>query len=84
MGALNDVGNAQMARQQDVYDMAYEDFLNQRDYERGSLGWLSGQIASVPVDPEGNIVKYQSNSLLGDVSGAGLAGISAYNNYPRS
>jgi len=85
MAALNDVGNAQMARQQDVYDQAYEDFLNQRDYERQSLSWLSGQLASVPVSPEGNVVKYQqSPTLLSQMVGSGLAGLGTYNAYSNA
>jgi len=85
MASLNDVGNAQMARQQDVYDQGYEDFLNQRDYERQSLQWLSSQLQGVPVSTQGNVVKYSPTpSMLSQMVGSGLAGLGTYNAYSNA
>ena len=40
-GLLESAGMAQQAQQQRAMDMAYQDFLNQRDYEKSQLSFLS-------------------------------------------
>lgn len=80
IGALQGAGSQQQAMQQDIYDQAYEDFLNQRDYDRASLNWLSGLLHGVPVTPQQNVIAYEPQpNLISQMLGSGIAGYGLWN-----
>ena len=49
--ALNAQGTAQQNLQQRELDTGYQDFINQRDYEKNQTGYLSNILRGVPVTP---------------------------------
>ena len=53
--SLGAVGEAQRLRNQAELDQAYQDFINQRDYERGQLQFLSSILRGVPITPESEV-----------------------------
>ena len=78
-GALQGVGAAQQKMDQANLDMAYQDFLNQRDFDRRQLQFLAGLLQGVPVTPQSEVYQYQApGSFSGQVAGAGLGGLGLY------
>jgi hypothetical protein len=72
---LLNVGNMQNAQSQAGMDMAYQDFLNQRDYDRQNLNWMSGILRGVPVSANSNVTGYQYQAppnQMSQVAGLGL------------
>ena len=53
--ALAGVGETERLRRQAELDLAYQDFVNQRDYERGQLQYLSSILRGVPITPESEV-----------------------------
>lgn len=53
--ALAGVGEAERLRSQSELDLSYQDFINQRDYERGQLQYLSSILRGVPITPESEV-----------------------------
>ena len=53
--ALAGVGETERLRSQAELDLAYQDFINQRDYERGQLQYLSSILRGVPITPESEV-----------------------------
>ena len=53
--SLGAVGEAQRLRNQAELDQGYQDFINQRDYERGQLQFLSSILRGVPITPESEV-----------------------------
>jgi hypothetical protein len=47
---LETAGMQQQAQQQRALDLAYKDFLGQRDYQQNQLGFLSNIIRGLPYD----------------------------------
>jgi hypothetical protein len=65
----------QNAQSQAGMDMAYQDFLNQRDYDRQNLNWMSGILRGVPVSANSNVTGYQYQAppnQMSQVAGLGL------------
>lgn len=80
--ALGGVGAEQSALTQRMLDQAYEDFLNQRDYPRQTLGWLSGILQGVPVNPQSNVIQYQpAPNPYSQLLGLGLGGAGLYQSF---
>lgn len=72
---LLNIGNMQNAQTQAGMDMAYQDFLNQRDYDRQNLNWMSGILRGVPVSANSNVTGYQYQAppnQMSQVAGLGL------------
>ncbi len=72
---LNRFGVQQQTERQKRLDQAYEDFLNQRDYERQNVSFLSSILRGLNVQPQSNVVTYtqqpnQTAQLLGMGLGA--------------
>lgn len=79
-GALASVGSDIQQQEQRYLDQSYEDFLNQRDYDRQTLSWLSGILQGVPVQANSSVVQYQpSPNPYSQMLGLGLGGLSLYN-----
>jgi hypothetical protein len=79
-GMLNTYGQQQQAQQQKGLDTAYENFANQRDYERQNVNFLTGALRGVPVSPQSNSITYQPGGLgTSQALGLGIAGLGALN-----
>ena len=78
-GALQGVGAAEQKMDQSNLDLAYQDFLNQRDFDRRQLQFLAGLLQGVPVTPQSEVYQYQApGSFSGQLAGAGLGGLGLY------
>ena len=53
--ALAGVGESERLRRQAELDLSFQDFINQRDYERGQLQYLSSILRGVPITPESEV-----------------------------
>jgi hypothetical protein len=79
-GMLNTYGQQQQAQYQKQLDQAYEDFANQRDYERQNVNFLTGALRGVPVSPQSNSITYQPGGVgTTQALGLGIAGLGALN-----
>ena len=75
---LEKIGKDQQARDQAGLDLAYEDFVRQRDYPRESLTFLSSILRGVPVQPSTETVKFQQYNPIQEALGTGIAGLGLY------
>ena len=57
---LRQIGDIRAADEQQRMDMAYADFLSQRDYPRSQLGYLGGILHGVPVSPTQETTVYKA------------------------
>jgi hypothetical protein len=77
--ALQAMGQQQQALGQQGIDTAYQDFINQRDYGRNNLSFMSGILRGLNVQPESNVIQYQqqpnamSSAIGSGISALGLA-----------
>lgn len=70
--AMLGVGQTEEAYKQDQLDIAYQDFVNQRDYDKNQLAFYAGAIKGVPVNLNSDVMQYQrSNPMLGLLGGLG-------------
>lgn len=76
---LTAVGQDYQNRAQQGLDLQYEDFINQRDYPRGNLNWLSGIMHGVPTGQNQSVSNSQYQSPFSSVLGAGLSGVALSN-----
>ena len=75
--ALMGIGGAQQDLGQRGLDIAYNDFANQRDYERNNLNFLSGILRGVPVNPSTQTNTTMTSpppNTMSQMLGAGIAG----------
>ena len=63
------------AREQAGLDLAYEDFVRQRDMPREDLTFLSSILRGVPVQPSTETTKFQQYNPVKDLLGTGIAGL---------
>jgi len=75
---LEKIGKDQQAREQAGLDLAYEDFVRQRDFPRESLTFLSSILRGVPVQPSTETVKFQQYNPIQEALGTGIAGLGLY------
>lgn len=74
----------EQALQQQQLDMAYQDFLRQRDYPLEQLGFYSNVLRGLPVQLASTQLSYQQPpSLASQVGGLGLAGLGLYNMFGK-
>jgi len=74
------VGQQQQARQQSLMDLAYADFLRQRDYPMEQLGYFSNLMRGIPVQLGSTATTYaQPPSLASQIGGLGLGALGLYN-----
>lgn len=72
----------QQALNQQALDIAYQDFLRQRDYPMEQLQQYSSLLRGVPVTPSSTQTAYAPSPSLGaQLAGAGLSAASLYNMY---
>lgn len=73
--ALMGVGTAQQELGQRGLDLAEQDFINQRDYERQNIAFQSGILRGIPVSPQSEtITRTPGPNPLSQMLGAGIAG----------
>lgn len=77
-GLLEGVGKAQMAREQQALDLAYQDYLRQRDYPREQLQFFSSILRGVPVSPSQEQATFTPVNPYQQLLGTGISGLSLY------
>tara|TARA_B100000212_G_scaffold267333_1_gene206774 strand:- start:704 stop:1633 length:930 start_codon:yes stop_codon:yes gene_type:complete len=75
---LEQIGKDQMAREQAGLDMAYEDFVRQRDYPREQLQFMSSILRGVPVQPSTETTKFGTYNPLQQLLGTGVSALGLY------
>ena len=75
---LEQIGKDAQATDQAGLDLAYEDFVRQRDFPRESLTFLSSILRGVPVQPSTETSKFQQYNPIRDLLGTGIAGLGLY------
>lgn len=79
LGAQQSTASQQQALQQNQMDMAYQDFLRQRDFPQEQLGFYSNMLRGLPVQLASTQQTYQAAPNIGSQiagAGLGLAGLS--------
>jgi hypothetical protein len=75
LAALEKVGATRQAMSQAAMEQAYKDFINQRDYERQNINWLTGIMSGVPVGAQQEVLQYEgAPNPYSTALGLGLAG----------
>lgn len=73
--ALMGIGQAQQDLSQRGLDVAYNDFINQRDFERQNIAYLGGILHGVPVSPQSEVITTSPGpNPLSQLLGTGIAG----------
>jgi hypothetical protein len=75
---LEAIGKAEMGREQEGLDLAYQDFLRQQAYPEQQLQQFSSVLRGVPVQPSVTTTGYAPFNPMQQVLGAGLTGIGLY------
>ena len=75
---LEKIAKDRQAREQAGLDLAYEDFIRQRDMPREDLTFLSSILRGVPVQPSTETTKFQQYNPVKDLLGTGIAGLGIY------
>jgi hypothetical protein len=75
--ALQQQGGAQTNQYQKGLDIAYQDFINQRDYNKNNISYMSNILRGVPVQPTTVQNTYSNPNPLNSVAGLTIAGIGA-------
>ena len=79
IAALERVGGVRQAQGQRAMDMAYQDFLRQRDYPKEQMGWYSGILRGLPQQMGSTELTYSRDpSISQQIAGLGLAGLSTF------
>ena len=76
--ALGGVGAAQQQMDQSSLDLAYQDWVNQRDYQKNMINFYNAILHGVPVSPQSEVLEYQPPPSMGGQivgGGLGLAGL---------
>jgi hypothetical protein len=88
MGRTQDIQNAQLletmarsneARQQAELDMAYQDFINQREYPMERLQQLSAMLHGLPIQPAGTTTTQTPYNPTAQALGMGISALGLYN-----
>lgn len=75
---LETIGEAQMGREQEALDLAYQDFIRQQAYPEQQLQLYSSILRGVPVEPSVTQTAYVPYNPLQQALGAGLGAIGLY------
>ena len=75
---LEKVGRDIQREDQAGLDIAYEDFVRQRDYPREQLQFLSSILRGVPVQPSTETTKLQSYNPVQQLLGTGISALGLY------
>ena len=75
---LEQVGKDITARDQAGLDLAYQDFVRQRDYPREQLQFLSSVLRGVPVQPSTETTSMQAYNPIQQLLGTGISALGLY------
>lgn len=75
---LEQIGKDISARDQAGLDLAYQDFVRQRDYPREQLQFLSSVLRGVPVQPSTETTSMQSYNPIQQLLGTGISALGLY------
>lgn len=75
---LEKVGRDIQAEKQAGLDIAYEDYVRQRDYPREQLQFYSSILRGVPVQPSTETTKLQSYNPIQQLLGTGISALGLY------
>ena len=78
------IGDVRAAQKQQEQDLAYADFLSQRDFPKTQMGWMGGILHGVPVSPTQESTVYRAQPPVSQqLAGFGLGGASILNQLGR-
>lgn len=75
---LEQIGKDVTGRDQAGLDLAYQDFVRQRDYPREQLQFLSSVLRGVPVQPSTETTSMQSYNPIQQLLGTGISALGLY------
>ena len=73
--AMNAQGTAQQNLQQRELDTGYQDFINQRDFDKNQISYMSNILRGVPVQPTTVTTQYSNPNPMSQYAGLGIAGL---------
>lgn len=73
--ALQQQGGMQQQQEQKALDIAYQDFLNQRDFDKQQINYLSSIMRGIPVQPQTVQNVYSNPNPYAQFAGLGIAGL---------
>lgn len=73
--ALQRQGGAQQEQRQRELDLAYQDFLNQREFGKQQINFMSSILRGIPVQPTRVESRYDNPNPLAQFGGLGIAGL---------
>jgi hypothetical protein len=73
--ALQQQGGVQQEQSQRELDLAYQDFLNQREYGKQQINFLSSIMRGIPVQPTQVTSRYDNPNPMAQFGGLGIAGL---------
>lgn len=74
------IGLMQDQQEQAKLDTAYNDFVNQRDYDRQNLAMMAGLIHGMPMPTNSDVSVYQNANPYSQMLGAGIGAMGLYQN----
>lgn len=77
--ALRNVGLDQQRQTQASLDLGYQDFINQRDYEKQMLSFYNSMLRGMPMSANSNVISYEQSNPYSQTLGAGLTALSLSN-----
>ena len=80
---LEKIGRDIQAEKQAGLDLAYEDFVRQRDYPREQLQFYSSILRGIPVQPSTETTKLQSYNPIQQLLGTGISALGLYKGLGR-
>jgi hypothetical protein len=73
--ALQQQGGVQQGQEQKALDTAYQDFLNQRDFDKQQINFMSSIMRGIPVQPQTVQNQYANPNPFAQFAGLGIAGL---------
>lgn len=73
--AMQQQGSAQQQQEQRYLDQGYQDFLNQRDFDKQQINYLSSIMRGIPVQPSTVQSVYSNPNPMAQYGGLGIAGL---------
>jgi len=84
LGAQAGVGAQEQGLNQQQQDIAYQNFVDARDYGKNQANWMSGIIHGTPYSANSSTTATQSGpSMASQLAGLGIAGAGAYSAYKK-
>lgn len=79
LAALQGVGMARRGMEQEQMDIAYSDFLQQRDFPKGQIEWYNEMLRGLSPQPDQTVqTYYQRPGAFQTLAGLGLGGLGLY------